>query len=167
MSDVLALPQTIPMEEVLHFLPHRFPFLLIDRAEDFIAEKSITGIKAVTVNEPFFPGHFPENPVMPGVLLIEAMGQTGALLSAKTLDLKPAEQTIMFLGVEKARFRKAVLPGSLLHIPVRLIKVRRNIHFYEGEVRNNGALCASCSFSAMAVAGPNVGQNAGTNADIK
>ncbi len=152
MQNESAVPgQDIAMAEVLHFLPHRYPFLLIDRAENFVAGQSITGVKAVTNNEPFFPGHFPENPVMPGVLLIEAMGQTGALLSAKTLDLKRGEKTIMFLGVEKARFRRPVLPGCLLNIPVRLLKVRRNIHFYEGEVRDGDNLCAACNFSAMAV----------------
>lgn len=142
----------ISPEEVRYYLPHRFPFLMIDRAENFIVDKSITGIKAVSANEPYFPGHFPGNPVMPGVLLIEAMGQSGALLSSKSLNLEPGQQTIMFLGVEKAKFRRPVVPGDFLHIPVTLLKVRRNIHFYEGEVRSNGHLCAQCSFSAMAVA---------------
>jgi 3-hydroxyacyl-[acyl-carrier-protein] dehydratase len=143
----------IDMQEVLHYLPHRFPFLMIDRAEAFIAEKSIIGIKAVGANEPYFTGHFPNNPVMPGVLLIEAMGQAGALLSSKSMNLKPGEQTIMFLGVEKGKFRRPVLPGDLLHIPVTLIKVRRNIHFYDAQVRVNDTLCAQCRFSAMAVPG--------------
>ncbi len=143
--------QSIAMDEVLHYLPHRFPFLMIDRAQDFVAGQSITGIKAVSANEPFFPGHFPGNPVMPGVLLIEAMGQSGALLSSKTMDLRPGEQTIMFLGVEKARFRRPVLPGDYLRIPIKLLKVRRNIHFYEGEVHAEQGLCARCIFSAMAV----------------
>ncbi len=146
-----AAGQSIAMDEVCHYLPHRFPFLLIDRAINFIEGESITGIKAVGANEPFFPGHFPGNPVMPGVLLIEAMGQSGALLSSKTLDLKPGEQTIMFLGVEKGRFRRPVVPGDLLHIPVKLLKIRRNIHFYEGEVYVNEVLCAQCRFSAMAI----------------
>ncbi|MDQ7018129.1 MAG: 3-hydroxyacyl-ACP dehydratase FabZ [Robiginitomaculum sp.] len=143
--------QSISLEEVCHYLPHRFPFLMIDRAEEFIEGQSITGIKAVSANEPFFPGHFPGNPVMPGVLLIEAMGQSGALLSSKTLDLKPGQQTIMFLGVEKGKFRRPVVPGDYLRIPVKLLKIRRNIHFYEGEVRVNDAVCAQCTFSAMAV----------------
>ncbi|PHS28026.1 MAG: 3-hydroxyacyl-[acyl-carrier-protein] dehydratase FabZ [Robiginitomaculum sp.] len=148
-----ASGQSINLDEVCHYLPHRFPFLMIDRAEEFVEGQSITGIKAVSSNEPFFPGHFPGNPVMPGVLLIEAMGQSGALLSSKTLDFKPGEQTIMFLGVEKGKFRRPVVPGDYLRIPVKLLKIRRNIHFYEGEVRVNGALCAQCIFSAMAVPG--------------
>ncbi len=146
-----ARGQSINLDEVCHYLPHRFPFLMIDRAEEFIEGQSITGIKAVSANEPFFPGHFPGNPVMPGVLLIEAMGQSGALLSSKTLDLKPGQQTIMFLGVEKGKFRRPVVPGDYLRIPVKLLKIRRNIHFYEGEVRVNDAVCAQCTFSAMAV----------------
>lgn len=150
-NETLLEEQSITMEEVCHYLPHRYPFLMIDRAEDFVSGKSITGIKAVSANEPYFQGHFPGNPVMPGVLLIEAMGQAGALLSTKTLGLKPDEQTIMFLGVEKGRFRRPVVPGDFLRIPVKLINVRRNIHFYEGEVRSNGILCAQCTFSAMAV----------------
>lgn len=146
-----GLGQSINLDEVCHYLPHRFPFLMIDRAEKFIEGQSITGIKAVSSNEPFFPGHFPGNPVMPGVLLIEAMGQSGALLSSKTLDLRPGGQTIMFLGVKKGKFRRPIIPGDFLKIPVKLLKIRRNIHFYEGEVRVDGALCAQCTFSAMAV----------------
>ncbi len=142
---------TIEPDEVRRYLPHRYPFLMIDRAEGFVAYKQITGIKAVGANEPCFPGHFPGNPIVPGVLLIETMGQAGALLSAKSYDLDFARQTIMFLGVEKARFRQPVRPGALLRVPVRLLRVRRNIHFYEGEVHDGDALCARCSFSAMAV----------------
>ena len=146
-----GIGQSIDMAEVCHFLPHRFPFLMIDRAENYIENTSITGIKAVSANEPYFPGHFPGNPVMPGVLLIEAMGQSGALLSSKSLDLKPGGQTIMFLGVDKARFRNPVMPGDFLHIPIKLLKVRRNIHFYDGEVRVGDKLCAQCTFTAIAV----------------
>jgi len=142
---------TIAPDEVRRYLPHRYPFLLIDRAEDFVAHERITAIKAVGATEPYFPGHFPGNPIVPGVLLIETMGQAGALLSAKSYDLRFAEQTIMFLAVEKARFRQPVRPGALLRVPVRLVRVRRNIHFYEGEVHDGDALCARCSFSAMAV----------------
>ena len=141
----------IEAEEVRRILPHRYPFLLIDRAEDFVAGERITGIKAVSAAEPYFPGHFPDNPVVPGVLLIEIMGQAGALLSAKSYALDYTHNPIMFLGVEKARFRQPVRPGTVLRVPVRLVRVRRNIHFYEGEVHDGGALCARCSFSAMAV----------------
>ena len=116
-----------------------------------MAHQSITGIKAVTINEPFFPGHFPGKPVMPGVLLIEAMGQAGALLSAKSLNLDVSKKTILFLGVEKARFKCPVLPGQLLHIPVEIVNVRRNIHFYAGRIVVNGTTVAQCTFSAMAV----------------
>ncbi len=142
---------SIAMDEVYHYLPHRFPFLMIDSACNYIEGKSLTGLKTVTIDEPYFEGHFPGNPIMPGVLLIEAMGQTGALLSAKMLDLKPGKQTIMFLGVEKGRFRRPVVPGNILHIPVKLLKVRRNIHFYQGEVHVDGELCAQCTFSAIAI----------------
>ena len=101
---------SIDIAEILVRIPHRFPFLLVDRAEDYVAGQSIVGIKAVTFNEPFFQGHFPDYPVMPGVLIVEAIAQTGAVLMSKTLDVDPRGKTILFASVDNCRFRHPVRP---------------------------------------------------------
>jgi len=141
-------------EEILRRLPHRHPFLLVDRAEDYVAGESITGIKGVTVGEPVFQGHFPNYAVMPGVLLVEAMAQTGALLMSKTLDADIARTTIFFMGVDKARFRRPVRPGDRLEMPVRILLARRGVFRFKGEARVDGAKCAEAEFSATAVDTP-------------
>ena len=139
---------SIGPDEVLKRLPHRYPFLLVDRATDYIAGQSITGIKCVAASEPHFQGHFPENPVMPGVLIIEAMAQTGALLMSKTLDADISNTVIYFIGVDKARFRKPVRPGDVLEMPVAIVKQSRGIFKFEGEAKVDGVKVADASFSA-------------------
>ncbi len=147
-QDQAASGQAIGPDEILRRLPHRYPFLLIDRAENFLEGQSITGIKCVAASEPHFPGHFPDNPVMPGVLIIEALAQTGALLMSKTLDADISNTLIFFLGVDKARFRKPVRPGDVLEMPVRIVKNRRGVFMFEGEARVNGVRVADAAFSA-------------------
>lgn len=139
---------SIGPDEVLKRLPHRYPFLLVDRAEDYRESEFIIGIKCVAASEPHFTGHFPENPVMPGVLIIEAMAQTGALLMSKTLDADNSKTVIYFMGVEKARFRRPVRPGDVLEMPVSIVKQSRGIFKFEGEARVNGVKVADASFSA-------------------
>lgn len=148
MSETGGEAGAISPDEILRRLPHRYPFLLIDRAKDFVEGESITGIKCVAAAEPHFQGHFPENPVMPGVLIIEALAQTGAVLMSKTLDADISNTVIFFLGVDKARFRKQVRPGDVLEMPVRIIKNRRGIFVFEGEARVNGVRVADATFSA-------------------
>ena len=106
----------IEIGEILRRLPHRYPFLLVDRAIDYVPNKSIRGIKNVTINEPFFPGHFPGAPVMPGVLQIEALAQTGAVLMSKTLEADITKHLILFMSVENARFKKPVMPGDTMEM---------------------------------------------------
>jgi 3-hydroxyacyl-[acyl-carrier-protein] dehydratase len=141
--------ETIGIGEVLQRLPHRYPFLLVDRAVDYIANKSIRGIKCVTVNEPFFPGHFPGAPVMPGVLQIEALAQTGALLMSKTLNVDVSKHLILFMSVENARFKRPVLPGDVMEMPVEVLFQRRNIFKFRGRVEVDGELVTDCEFAAM------------------
>jgi 3-hydroxyacyl-[acyl-carrier-protein] dehydratase len=141
--------QTIEIEEVLARLPHRYPFLLVDRALDYKPFTSIRGIKCVTVNEEFFQGHFPGAPVMPGVLLIEAMAQAGALLMSKSLDVDVAKHLILFMAVDDARFRKPVKPGDRLELVVEVIFHRRNIFKYRGRVEVDGERVAEAEFAAM------------------
>lgn len=139
----------IEIQEVLQRLPHRYPFLLIDRATNYVENKSIRGIKNVTVNEPFFPGHFPGAPVMPGVLQIEALAQTGALLMSKTLEADISKHLILFMSVDGARFKKPVLPGDVMEMPVEVLFARRNIFKFKGQVIVRGELATECEFAAM------------------
>lgn len=151
MSQAQDAGAPVGPEEILARLPHRFPFLLVDRAEHYLEGRSITGIKCVSAGEPFFQGHFPGNPVMPGVLIIEALAQTGAILMSKTLDADIARTTIFFMGVEKARFRRPVRPGDVLEMPVHVVTARRGVFKFKGEARVNGARCADAEFAATSV----------------
>jgi 3-hydroxyacyl-[acyl-carrier-protein] dehydratase len=139
----------IACDEVLMRLPHRYPFLLLDRATGYVANRSIRGIKCVTANEPFFQGHFPGYPVMPGVLIIEAIAQSGALLMSKTLDADVSKHVIFFMSVDNARFRRPVRPGDVLEMPVEVVLARRNIFKFKGRAEVNGELAAECEFAAM------------------
>ena len=140
---------SIGIDEILLRLPHRYPFLLIDAARNYVANSSILGIKNVTVNEPFFPGHFPGAPVMPGVLQIEALAQTGALLMSKTLEADISKHLILFMSVENARFRKPVLPGDVMEMHVEVLFARRNIFKFRGRVEVRGETVTECDFAAM------------------
>lgn len=141
----------IDYAEVLRRLPHRYPMLLLDRAEHYVRNTSIVGIKNVTANEPFFPGHFPADPVMPGVLIIEAIAQAGALLMSKTLEVDVEGKVIMFMSVDNARFRKPVRPGDTLRMPVVVTRQRGDIFKFRGEALVEGRLVAGCEFAAMVV----------------
>ncbi len=145
MSD---LETAIGPDEILRRLPHRYPFLLVDRAERYVPGESIVGFKCVSAAEPHFQGHFPENPIMPGVLIIEAMAQTGAILMSKTLDADISNTLIYFMGVEQAKFRRPVRPGDVLEMPVEVTANRRGIFKFKGEARVNGVRCADATFSA-------------------
>jgi len=141
----------IDYAEVMRRLPHRYPFLLVDRAEDFIADTSITGVKNVTHNEPFFPGHFPIDPVMPGVLIVEAMAQTGALLMSKSMDVAVEGKVIMFMSIDGVRFRKPVRPGDQLRMQVVVTRKRGDIFKFRGESYVDDRLAAEADFAAMVV----------------
>ena len=147
-------PVNIDMQEILRRIPHRHPFLLVDRAEDYRAHKSIVGIKCVTMNEPFFPGHFPGNPVMPGVLICEAIAQTGAVLMSKSLDVDPAGKAIMFMSLDNVRFRSPVRPGDVLRMHVDVVRARDVVFKFAGKAYVEGKVAAECEFAAMVVEGP-------------
>jgi len=142
---------SIDYAEVMRRLPHRYPFLLVDKAEDFVPNTSITGIKNVTHNEPFFPGHFPIDPVMPGVLIVESMAQTGALLMSKTLEVAVEGKVIMFMSIDGVRFRKPARPGDQLRMQVVVTKQRGDIFKFRGETFIDGKLAAEADFAAMVV----------------
>ena len=139
----------VDINEILKTLPHRFPMLLIDKVINIRADYSGIGIKCVTINEPFFPGHFPGAPVMPGVLQIEALAQTGALLMSKTLEADITKHLILFMSVESARFKRPVMPGDVMEMPVEVLFARRNIFKFRGRVEVGGELATECDFAAM------------------
>ncbi len=117
--------------EIMDFLPHRYPFLLVDRIVEMEAQKRIVGIKNVSINEPFFQGHFPDHPIMPGVLIIEAMAQTAGVLSLKMVE-DPASKVIYFMSIDKAKFRHPVYPGDQLRLELEVIKIRVPIMKFSG-----------------------------------
>lgn len=121
----------IDIKEIMGILPHRYPFLLIDRILEFEPSKMCKGLKNVTINEPFFLGHFPGHPIMPGVLIIEAMAQVGGVLAFKSANV--SNKVVYFMGIDKARFRKPVFPGDSLHIVVTVTKCRGTIWAFKGE----------------------------------
>jgi 3-hydroxyacyl-[acyl-carrier-protein] dehydratase len=124
--------KTMDICEIKSYLPHRYPLLLVDRVLSYEENKSITAIKNVTVNEEFFNGHFPHKPVMPGVLMIEAMAQTAALLSFKTMGIKPDENSVVyFVGIDNARFKRPVGPGDQLKMDIEIVRVSRGIWKYK------------------------------------
>ena len=142
---------TLLHNDIIKLIPHRFPFLLIDKLTDIIINKSITGIKAVTFNEPFFPGHFPEYPVMPGVLILEAMAQTAACLVSYENKSLSLNNLVFFTGIEKAKFRKPVTPGNKLFLKINFISSKRTFYKFNGEAFVQNKLVASSEFSAMLV----------------
>ncbi|MDX1763415.1 MAG: 3-hydroxyacyl-ACP dehydratase FabZ [bacterium] len=117
--------------EIMSYLPHRYPFLLLDRIVELVPEKRVVGIKNVTLNEPFFQGHFPAHPIMPGVLIVEAMAQTAGVLSMQMVD-DPASKVIYFMSIDKAKFRQPVLPGDQLRLELDVIKIRVPIMKFQG-----------------------------------
>ena len=130
-------------ESIKSAIPHRYPFLLIDRIIDFVPGESITALKNVTHNEPFFEGHFPENPIMPGVLIVEAMAQTCGVLIFRSLRNSPKNGLFYLAGVDKARFRKAVSPGDQIFLEVKLLKHIKDIYKFEASARVQDNLVCS------------------------
>ena len=144
-------PPAIDMAEILRRIPHRYPFLLIDRAEEYRAHQSIIGIKCVTANEPFFVGHFPGNPVMPGVLIVEAIAQSGAVLMSKSLNADVTGKTIFFTSLDNCKFRHPVRPGDVLRMPVEVVRARGDLFKFRGQAMVGDKLAAEVDFAAMVV----------------
>ncbi|OGQ55318.1 MAG: 3-hydroxyacyl-[acyl-carrier-protein] dehydratase FabZ [Deltaproteobacteria bacterium RIFCSPLOWO2_02_FULL_53_8] len=140
----------IDIKEILKILPHRYPFLLIDKVIELEANKFAKGIKNVTINEPFFQGHFPGHPIMPGVLIIEAMAQVGGVLAFKSADV--SNKVVYFMGIDKARFRKPVLPGDSLALNLTVTRIRGAIWGFKGEAYVDGTLVAEAELMATIVA---------------
>jgi len=132
------------IHEILNHLPHRYPFLLVDRVLELEIGKSIHAYKNVTINEPFFTGHFPHHPVMPGVLIMEALAQAAGILSFKTMGEMPTEDSVFsFVGIDEARFKKPVMPGDQLHFHVGIERQMRGIWKYDAVAKVDGEVVAS------------------------
>ena len=142
-------PATIDLLRIIEMIQHRYPFLMIDRVVDVVRDHSAVGIKNVTFNEPQFQGHFPSRPIMPGVLIVEAMAQTAGVLVVHTLGPDAEGKLVYFMTIDEARFRKPVTPGDTLHIHVTKLRSRGNVWKFKGEGRVGGALVAEAVFSAM------------------
>ena len=139
---------TLDIEQIKKLLPHRAPMLMVERLTDIVPNQSAVGWKAVSVNEPFFQGHFPDYPVMPGVLIVEALAQTAGAAVSYTLGVKD-NRIVYFMTIEKARFRKPVRPGDMLRMPVKALKRRGPVWRYEGQAFVGDTLCAEAEFTAM------------------
>lgn len=140
---------TIDIHRIAEMIPHRYPFLLVDRLIDVVPGESAVGIKNVTANEPFFQGHFPNRPVMPGVLIIEAMAQTAAVIVVASLGASAEGKLVYFMSIENARFRKPVEPGDQLQLICRKDRQRANVWRFSGEARVGETVVAEAVYTAM------------------
>ena len=150
-ADGEAIDGTIDITELMDILPHRYPMLMVDRLVDIKPGVSAVGIKNVTINEPFFMGHFPEKPVMPGVLLIESMAQTAAAFVSKTENLPREGHIVLFMSIDKARFRRPVVPGDQLRVEVSITQSRPPVWKFAGRVMVDGAVAADAQYAAMLI----------------
>src|SRR6266478_2137029 len=139
----------LDIQRIRAMIPHRYPFLMIDRVVEIVPDASAVGIKNVSINEPYFAGHFPQRPVMPGVLIIEAMAQTAAVLVVQTLGREAEGKLVYFMSVENARFRRPVTPGDTLHVRVTKQRNRGTVWKFAGEALVEGRLTAEATYTAM------------------
>ncbi len=139
----------IEIKEIMAILPHAYPFLLVDRIVEIEPGKRVVGIKNVTYNEPFFPGHFPGRPIMPGVLIVEAMAQTAGLLIFNSLPQEDRKKNVFFLGIDNVRFRKPVIPGDQLRMELEITRRRQSIYGFKGKALVDGNVVAEGDLLAM------------------
>ena len=143
--------EQIDIVKIMDMIPHRYPLLLVDRILEMEKGKSITGLKNVTMNEPHFMGHFPGAPIMPGVLIVEAMAQTSAVLVVGSMEGEANDKLVYFMTIDDARFRKPVTPGDTIHLHVEVVRSRGPVWKFKGRAIVDGKLCAEATFSAMIV----------------
>jgi beta-hydroxyacyl-ACP dehydratase FabZ len=141
----------VGVTEIQEILPHRYPFLLVDRILEIELGKRVVGVKNVTINEPFFAGHFPGHPIMPGVLILEAMAQVGGYLLMRSLNLQGANKILYFTGIDRARFRRPVVPGDQIRFEVSIVQVRRHMCRMKGAALVDGKIAAEAEMNAVTV----------------
>jgi 3-hydroxyacyl-[acyl-carrier-protein] dehydratase len=149
MSEATAAIGPLDIRAVMAALPHRYPMLLVDRVEEIIPDKSIRAIKAVSINEGFFQGHFPGRPIMPGVLIVEALAQAAGVLAVESLGLAGSGKLVYFMAIEGAKFRAPVEPGCLLSLEVEFVQKRSSVCKFAGRALVDGKLAAEANFTAM------------------
>ena len=149
MTEESAALGPLDVRRVMEALPHRYPMLLVDRVERLEKDVSITAIKAVTINEPFFQGHFPGRPIMPGVLIVEALAQAAGVLAVESLGLAGSGKLVYFMAIDGAKFRLPVEPGCLLTLDVEFVQKRSSVCKFSGRATVNGKLAAEANFTAM------------------
>ena len=137
------------IDEIKKLIPHRYPFLLIDKVTDIVKNESATGVKNVTVNEPYFPGHFPSSSVVPGVLQVESMAQTAAVLVAKSLNFSESNALVLLTTIDNAKFRKPVIPGDVMSLVISVKRIRNKLWKFGGLVIVESQKVSECEFSAM------------------
>ena len=137
------------IDEIKKLIPHRYPFLLIDKVTDIVKNESATGVKNVTVNEPYFLGHFPSSSVVPGVLQVESMAQTAAVLVAKSLNFSESNALVFLTTIDNAKFRKPVIPGDVMSLVISVKRIRNKLWKFYGQVMVNSQRVSECEFSAM------------------
>jgi 3-hydroxyacyl-[acyl-carrier-protein] dehydratase len=147
--DSAKVVEAIDVERIMQMIPHRYPFLMIDRVLNLVADQGAIGVKNVSINEFFFQGHFPQRPVMPGVLIIESMAQTAEVLVVHTLGAAFEGKLVYFMSVDEARFRKPVVPGDTLHVHVTKQRNRGPVWKFKGEAKVGDTLVAEAVFAAM------------------
>ncbi len=152
-----ATPAEADIGLIKRLIPHRYPFLLVDRVRDIVPATSATGIKNVSVNEPYFEGHFPAEPVMPGVLIVEALAQTSAVLVGLTLDLADKGPLVYFMNIDNCKFRRKVGPGDVVELHVTVLRGRGKVWKFRGEARVGDELAAEAEFAAMISTGAQPG----------
>jgi len=151
MTDMTEVPSTADIDLIKRCIPHRYPFLFVDRVEQVVANKSAVGIKMVTVNEPHFQGHFPSAPIMPGVTIVEAMAQTSAVMVALSLDLVGKDALVYFMGIDGVKFRRKVVPGDVLRMEITTLRggPGSKVWKFSGKATVDGQVACQAEFSAM------------------
>jgi 3-hydroxyacyl-[acyl-carrier-protein] dehydratase len=148
-TEAKAELQTADVKRIMELLPHRPPMLLIDRMIDIVPNVSATGVRQISISDPIFAGHFPGHPIMPGVMIVEAMAQTAGALVMFSMNANADDKLVYFMSIDRARFRAPVMPGDVLLIPVKQQRARVPVWKFSGEAYVNGKLCAEAEFSAM------------------
>lgn len=149
MSEIAAPKLPIQVRDILKILPHRYPFVMVDRVTEVVPGERIVGHKCVAYNEPWFPGHFPDHPIMPGVLIIEAMVQVGGILAYASEPMDMTNKVVLFLGIDKARFRRPVVPGDKLELTARVLQRRGPLWKLAGTATVDGQKCAEAEMLAQ------------------
>ena len=151
MNERLAEVHSLDIHQILNILPHRYPFVMVDRVTELVADKYARGYKSVSYNEPYFQGHFPKRPIMPGVLIIEALAQLGGILAYTTEPFDPTTNLMFFLGIDKAKFRRTIVPGDRMDLYVEITHHRSNVFKFAGEATVDGTVCAEGELLASVV----------------